>query len=145
MECKGRSLEDYYTFLKVGCLKMKTVPIKPDKAMIVFSHRAWEWRKKNIEVEIKNHIIMIEVYLAFIGIPSPDLNRNTLSPKRGWSIIQLYIFVELRKKHAAAKIIKMVVGKPGIITPARPRPVKNKPKEKYIILVKGICLKINFI
>jgi len=40
MECKGRSLEDYYTFLKVGCLKMKTVPIKPDKAMIVFSHRA---------------------------------------------------------------------------------------------------------
>jgi len=39
----------------------------------------------------------------------------------------------------------MVVGKPGIITPARPNPVKNKPKEKYIILVKGICLKINFI
>jgi len=39
----------------------------------------------------------------------------------------------------------MVVGKPGIITPARPRPVKNKPKEKYIILAKGVCLKINFI
>jgi len=143
MECKGRSLEDYYTFLKVGCLKMKTVPIKPDKAMIVFSHRAWEWRKKNIEVEIKNHIIMIEVYLAFTGIPSPDLNRNTLSPKRGWSITQLYIFVELRKKHAAAKIIKMVVGKPGITTPNKPSPVKNKPKKKYIILGKGICLKIN--
>ena len=144
MECKGRSLEDYYTFLKDGCLKMKTVPIKPDKAMIVFSHRAWEWRKKNIEVEIKNHIIIIEVYLAFIGIPLPDLKRNTLSPKRGWLITQLYIFVELRKKHAAAKIIKMVVGKPGIITPARPSPVRNKPKEKYIILGRGICLKINF-
>ena len=145
MECKGRSLEDYYTFLKVGCLKIKTVPIKPDKAMIVFSQRVWEWRKKNIEVEIKNHIIIIEVYLAFIGMPSPDLNRNTLSPKIGWSITQLYIFVELRKKHAAAKIIKMVVGKPGIITPARPSPVKNKPKKKYIILERGICLKINFI
>ena len=87
----------------------------------------------------------MEVYLAFIGIPSPDLKRNTLSPKRGCLITQLYILAELRKKHAAAKIIKMVVGKPGIITPARPRPVKNKPKEKYIILVKGICLKINFI
>ena len=145
MECKGIRLEDYYTFLKVGCLKMKTVPIKPDKAMIVFIHKAWEWRKKNIEVEMKNHIIMIEVYLAFIGIPSPDLKRNTLSPKRGWLITQLYILAELRKKHAAAKIIKMVVGKPGIMTPARPSPVKNKPKEKYIILVKGICLKINFI
>ena len=144
MECKGRSLEDYYTFLKVGCLKMKTVPIKPDKAMIVFSHRVWEWRKKNIEVEIKNHIIIIEVYLAFIGIPLPDLKRNTLSPKRGWLITQLYIFVELRKKHAAAKIIKMVVGKPGIITPTRPSPVKNKPKEKYIILGRRTCLKINF-
>ena len=145
MECKGMRIEDYYTFLKVGCLKMKTVPIKPDKVIIVFIHKVWEWRKKNIEIKMKNHIIMIEVYLAFIGIPSPDLKRNTLSPKRGWLITQLYILVELRKKHAAAKIIKMVVGKPGIITPARPRPVKNKPKEKYIILVKGICLKINFI
>ena len=138
-------LEDNYNFLNVGCLKMKTVPIKPDNVIIAFIHKAWERRKKNIEVKIKNHIIMIEVYLAFIGIPSPDLKRNTLSPKRGWLITQLYILVELRKKHAAAKIIKMVVGKPGIITPARPRPVKNKPKEKYIILVKGICLKINFI
>ena len=144
MECKGRSLEDYYTFLKVGCLKMKTVPIKPDKVIIAFIHKAWERRKKNIEVEIKNLIIIIEVYLAFICIPLPDLKRNTLSPKRGWLITQLYILVELRKKHAAAKIIKMVVGKPGIITPARPSPVKNKPKEKYIILVKGTFLKINF-
>ena len=145
MECKGIRLEDYYTFLKVGCLKMKTVPMTPDKAIIVFIHKVWEWRKKNIEVKMKNHIIIIEVYLAFIGMPSPDLKRNTLSPKRGWFITQLYIFVELRKKQAAAKIIKMVVGRPGIITPAKPRPVKNKPKEKYIILVKGICLKINFI
>ena len=145
MECKGMRIEDYYTFLKVGCLKMKTVPITPDKVIMVFIHKVWEWRKKNIDVEIKNHIIIIEVYLAFIGMPSPDLKRNTLSPNKGWLIIQLYIFVELRKKHAAAKIIKMVVGKPGIITPARPRPVKNKPKEKYIILRKGICLKINFI
>ena len=39
MECKGIHFEDYYTFLKVGCLKMKTVPIKPDKAMIVFIHK----------------------------------------------------------------------------------------------------------
>ena len=145
MECKGMRLEDNYTFLNVGCLKMKIVPIKPDIVMIAFSHRAWDWRKKNIEVEIKNHIIIMEVYLAFIGMPWPDLKRNTLSPKRGWLITQLYILVELRKKHAAAKIIKMVVGKPGIITPARPSAVKNKPKEKYIILVKGICLKINFI
>ena len=139
------SLEDNYTLLKVGCLKIKIVPIKPDKVMIAFIQKVWEWRKKNIEVEIKNHIIIIEVYLAFIGIPLPDLKRNTLSPKRGWLITQLYIFVELRKKHAAAKIIKMVVGKPGIITPARPSPVKNKPKKKYIILEMGICLKINFI
>ena len=145
MECKGMRMENYYTFLKVGCLIMKTVPIKPDNVIIAFIHKAWEWRKKNIEVEIKNHIIIMEVYLAFIGMPWPDLKRNTLSPKRGWLITQLYILVELRKKHAAAKIIKMVVGKPGIITPARPSPVKNKPKEKYIILVKGICLKINFI
>ena len=136
---------NHYTFLKVGCLTMKTVPMKPDNVIIAFIHKAWEWRKKNIEVEIKNHIIIMEVYLAFIGIPSPDLKRNTLSPKRGWLITQLYILVELRKKHAAAKIIKMVVGKPGITTPARPSAVKNKPKEKYIILVKGICLKINFI
>ena len=145
MECKEICLEGYYIFLKVGCLKMNTVPIKPDNVIIAFIHIAWEWRKKNIEVEMKNHIIMIEVYLAFIGIPSPDLKRNTLSPKRGWLITQLYILAELRKKHAAAKIIKMVVGKPGIRTPTRPSPVKNKPKEKYIILVKGICLKINFI
>ena len=145
MECKEIRMENYHTLLKVGCLTMKTVPMKPDNVIIAFIHKAWEWRKKNIEVEIKNHIIIMEVYLAFIGIPSPDLKRNTLSPKRGWLITQLYILVELRKKHAAAKIIKMVVGKPGIITPARPRPVKNKPKEKYIILVKGICLKINFI
>ena len=137
-------LEDNYTFLNVGCLKMKIVPIKPDIVMIAFIHKAWEWRKKNIDVEIKNHIIIIEVYLAFIGMPLPDLKRNTLSPKRGWLITQLYILVELRKKHAAAKIIKMVVGKPGIIIPARPSPVKNKPREKYIILVKSICLKINF-
>jgi len=145
MECKGMRMGNHYTFLKVGCLKMKTVPIKPDKAMIVFIHKAWEWRKKNIEVEIKNHIIIMEVYLAFIGMPWPDLKRNTLSPKRGWLITQLYILAELRKKHAAAKIIKMVVGKPGIMTPTRPSPVKNKPKEKYIILGKGICLKINLI
>ena len=145
MECKEICLEGYYIFLKVGCLKMNTVPIKPDNVIIAFIHIAWEWRKKNIEVEMKNHIIMIEVYLAFIGIPSPDLKRNTLSPKRGWLITQLYILAELRKKHAAAKIIKMVVGKPGIITPARPSTVKNKPKEKYIILGKCICLKINFI
>ena len=145
MECKGMRMGNHYTFLKVGCLKMKTVPIKPDNVIIAFIHKAWARRKKNIDVKIKNHIIIMEVYLAFIGIPSPDLKRNTLSPKRGWLITQLYILVELRKKHAAAKIIKMVVGKPGIITPARPRPVKNKPKEKYIILVKGICLKINFI
>ena len=124
---------------------MKTVPIKPDNVIIAFIHKAWEWRKKNIEVEIKDHIIIMEVYLAFIGIPLPDLKRNTLSPKRGWLITQLYIFVELRKKHAAAKIIKMVVGKPGITTPTRPSPVKNKPKEKYIILEKDICLKINLI
>ena len=139
------SLEDNYTLLKVGCLKIKIVPIKPDKVIIAFIQKVWEWRKKNIEVEIKNHIIIIEVYLAFIGMPSPVLKRNTLSPKRGWLITQLYIFVELRKKHAAAKIIKMVVGNPGIMTPTRPRPVKNKPKEKYIILEKDICLKINFI
>ena len=145
MECKGMRMGNHYTFLKVGCLKMKTVPIKPDNVIIAFIHKAWARRKKNIEVKIKNHIIIMEVYLAFIGIPSPDLKRNTLSPKRGWLITQLYILVELRKKHAAAKIIKMVVGKPGIITPARPSTVKNKPKEKYIILVKGICLKINFI
>ena len=145
MECKGMRMENYYTFLKVGCLTMKTVPIKPDNVIIAFIHKAWEWRKKNIDVEMKNHIIIMEVYLAFIGIPSPDLKRDTLSPKRGWLITQLYILAELRKKHAAAKIIKMVVGKPGIITPARPSPVKNKPKEKYIILGKCICLKINFI
>ena len=145
MECKGMRMENYYTFLKVGCLIMKTVPMKPDNVIIAFIHKAWEWRKKNIDVEIKNHIIMMEVYLAFIGMPSPDLKRNTLSPKRGWLITQLYIFVELRKKHAAAKIIKMVVGRPGIMTPTRPNPVKNKPKEKYIILGKGIWLKINLI
>jgi len=40
MECKEKRLEDYYTFLKVGCLIMKIVPMKPDKAMIVFIHRA---------------------------------------------------------------------------------------------------------
>ena len=131
MECKEKRLEDYYTFLKVGCLKMKIVPMKPDKAMIVFIHRAWEWRKKNIEVKIKNHIIIIEVYLAFIGIPLPDLNRNTLAPKRGWLITQSYILVELRKKHAAAKIIKIVVGKPGITMPNRPSNTKKSPATKY--------------
>jgi hypothetical protein len=40
MECKGMRMGNHYTFLKVGCLKMKTVPIKPDKAMIVFIHKA---------------------------------------------------------------------------------------------------------
>ena len=33
-------LKDYYTFLKVGCLKMKTVPIKPDNVIIAFIHKA---------------------------------------------------------------------------------------------------------
>ena len=94
---------------------------------------------------MKNHIIMIAEYFAFSGMPSPDLNRNTLAPKRGWLITQSYILVELRKKHAAARIIKMVVGKPGIITPAKPSPAKNKPREKYIILEKSMFLKINII
>ena len=99
--------------------------------MIAFIHKAWEWRKKNIDVEIKNHIIIIEVYLAFIGMPLPDLKRNTLSPKRGWLITQSYILVELRKKHAAARIIKIVVGKPGITMPTRPSNTKKSPAAKY--------------
>lgn len=124
-------LENNYTFLNVGCLKMKIVPIKPDTVMIAFIHKAWEWRKKNIDVEIKNHIIIIEVYLAFIGMPSPDLKRNTLSPNKGWLITQSYILVELRKKHAAARIIKIVVGKPGITMPNRPSNTKKSPAAKY--------------
>ena len=39
----------------------------------------------------------------------------------------------------------MVVGKPGITSPAKPRPTSNNPKEKYSILEKSICLIINFI
>ena len=124
-------LENNYTFLNVGCLKMKIVPIKPDIVMIAFIHKAWEWRKKNIDVEIKNHIIIIEVYLAFIGMPSPDLKRNTLSPNKGWLITQSYILVELRKKHAAARIIKIVVGKPGITMPNRPSNTKKSHAAKY--------------
>jgi len=42
MECKGVRMEDYYTLLKVGCLKMKTVPMTPDKIIIAFIHKAWE-------------------------------------------------------------------------------------------------------
>ena len=33
-------LEDNYTFLNVGCFKMKIVPIKPDIVMIAFIHKA---------------------------------------------------------------------------------------------------------
>tara|TARA_Y100000768_G_scaffold313398_1_gene248138 strand:+ start:661 stop:828 length:168 start_codon:yes stop_codon:yes gene_type:complete len=41
------------------------------------------------------------------------------------------MLVELRKKHAAAKIIKMVVGKPGITIPTRPSNTKKSPAAKY--------------
>ena len=115
---------------------MKIVPTRPSKTMINFIHKVYVCRKIPNEVDMKNHITIIDVYFAFFGIPWPDLNRNTLSPKRGWLITQLYIFVELRKKHAAAIIIKMVVGKPGITIPAKPRPASNNPEEKYIILDK---------
>ena len=125
------SLEWNYALLKVGCFKIKTVPIKPDIIIIAFIHKAWEWRKTNIDIEIKNHIIMIAVYFAFSGMPSPDLKRNTLAPKRGWLITHSYILVELRKKHAAAKIIKIVVGKPGITIPTRPSNTKKSPAAKY--------------
>ena len=33
-------MENHYTFLEVGCLNIKTVPIIPDKAMIAFIHKA---------------------------------------------------------------------------------------------------------
>ena len=74
---------------------------------------------------------MIAVYFAFSGMPSPDLKRNTLAPKRGGLITQSYILVELRKKHAAARIIKIVVGKPGITIPTRPSNTKKSPAAKY--------------
>ena len=125
------SLEWNYALLKVGCFKIKTVPIKPDIIIIAFIHKAWEWRKTNIAIEIKNHIKMIAIYFAFSGMPSPDLKRNTLAPKRGWLITHWYILVELRKKHAAAKIIKIVVGKPGITMPTRPSNTKKSPAAKY--------------
>ena len=125
------SLKGDYALLRVGCFKIITVPIKPDIIMIAFIHKAWEWRKINIDIEIKNHIIMIAVYFAFSGMPSPDLKRNTLAPKRGWLITHSYILVELRKKHAAAKIIKIVVGKPGMTMPTRPSNTKKNPAAKY--------------
>ena len=125
------SLERNYALLKVGCFKIKTVPTKPDIIIIAFIQKAWVCRKINIEIEMKNHIIMIAEYFAFSGMPSPDLNRNTLDPKRGWLITQSYILVELRKKHAAARIIKIVVGKPGITIPTRPSNTKKSPAAKY--------------
>jgi hypothetical protein len=51
--------------------------------MIIFTQGAAAYRKMNTENEMKNHIIDIEKYLAFLGIPFPSLNLITLSPKRG--------------------------------------------------------------
>ena len=53
MECKGMRIEDYFTFLKVGCFKIKTVPTKPDIIIIAFIQKAWVCRKINIEIEMK--------------------------------------------------------------------------------------------
>ena len=92
----------------------------------------------NTEVEMKNHIIDIEKYLAFLGIPFPSLNLITLSPKRGWPTTQLYILVELWKKQAAATIMNIVVGRPGITIPTSPKPVNMIPAEKYAIFNTGL-------
>ena len=124
---------------------MKIVPTRPSKTMINFIHKVYVCRKIPNEVDMKNHIINMEMYFAFIGIPWPDLYCETLSPKRGCLITQLYIVVELRKKQAAAKIINIVVGKPGIMIPIRPNPVRKRPIEKYISLKIGIFFNKIFI
>ena len=89
----------------------------------------------NTEDEMKSHIIDIEKYLAFLGIPFPSLNLITLLPKRGCFSTQLYILVELLKKQAAATIMNIVVGRPGTRIPTSPKPVKRIPAEKYAIFI----------
>jgi hypothetical protein len=73
---------DVYS-IKVGCFIIKEVPIIPQTTMIIFTQGATAYRKMNTEDEMKSHIIDIEKYLAFLGIPFPSLNLITLSPKRG--------------------------------------------------------------
>ena len=121
--------------IKVGCFIIKEVPIIPQTTMIIFTQGATAYRKMNTEDEMKSHIIDIEKYLAFLGIPFPSLNLITLSPKRGWPTTQLYILVELWKKQAAATIMNIVVGRPGMTIPTSPKPVNMIPAEKYAIFI----------
>tara|TARA_Y100000589_G_scaffold122284_1_gene116639 strand:- start:2623 stop:2844 length:222 start_codon:yes stop_codon:yes gene_type:complete len=48
----------------------------------------------------------------------------------------LYILSEERKKSIEERIIKGVVGSPGIMTPTAPKQKLIIPKTKYIILLK---------
>ena len=86
---------------------------------------------------INAHIVTIDKYFAFFGIPAPSRKRTTWSPKRGWLTTQWYIFVELRKKHPAARIINIVVGSPGTIMPTIPIAVRTIPMESQTILSAG--------
>ena len=86
---------------------------------------------------INAHIVTIDKYFAFFGIPAPSRKRSTWLPKRGWLTTQWYIFVELRKKHPAARIINMVVGRPGTIIPNIPTAVKIIPMDSQTILSAG--------
>jgi len=89
--------------------------------------------------EINAHIVASEQYFAFFGIPLPSLNWSTWLPKKGCLITQWYIFVELRKKHPAARIINIVVGRPGTTMPTIPTPVNTIPMDNQNILSTGEC------
>ena len=83
------------------------------------------------------HMLATEKYFAFLGIPSPFLKRETCSPKRGCLITHWYIFFELRKKHPAARIINIVVGRPGTMMPNIPIPLRTIPMENQKTLSAG--------
>jgi hypothetical protein len=61
-------------------------------------------------------------------IPLPFLKSSTYLPNLGWLINHLYILSEDRKKSIEERIIKGVVGRPGMIIPIAPREKLIIPK-----------------
>ena len=117
---------------------MLNLPGAPESAIKYLIQAAEFCRPMKIANIINVHIVTIDKYFAFFGIPAPSRKRSTWSPKRGWLTTQWYIFVELRKKHPAARIIKIVVGRPGTIMPTIPTPVRTIPMDSQTILSAGM-------
>ena len=90
------------------------------------------------EIDTKKQIKPKAINLAFLGIPLPSRKSLTQFPKYLLLKTQLNNRLELRKKQAAATIIKGVVGRPGTINAINPITVNNSPRASHRTRIKGL-------